>query len=230
MLQSYEVTTIMTAVGTVVYLIMVSMCAYPLARMDFRYRNAIQFFLFFTMLFNGGLVPYYMLMTQIFHTKDTYWALILPVLGNVWYIFLMRTFIQQLSSAIVESALIDGANEFQIYTRIILPLSKPVLATVGLFQALGCWNSWYQALLFIDDAKLYPLQYMLQAMLLNANQLIVQASQGRGTGIPISVLANLPTESMRMAMCLLAIGPLLLIFPFFQKYFTKGLTIGSVKG
>lgn len=228
-LTSYKVTFIMSAVGTVTYLIMVSMCAYPLSRLDFKYRSSITFYLFFTMLFNGGLVPWYILMTRYLNLKDTYLALILPLLGNVWYIFLMRTFFQQLPKSIIESAVIDGANEFQIYLKIIIPLSKPVLATVGLFQLLACWNSWYNALLFIDDQKLYPLQYLLQMMLQNMNALLAAAQSGRGV-IDYKMLANLPTESMRMAMCILAIGPILLIFPFFQKYFTKGLTVGSIKG
>ncbi len=228
-LESYKVTVLTTLISTLLYLLMTSMCAYSLSRTDFKYRGGITFYLFFTMLFNGGLVPVYILMTRYMGLKNTYAALILPLLGNVWYLFLMRTFFQQIPKALVESAVIDGANEFRVYAGIILPLSKPVLATVGLFQLLNGWNSWYPALLYISKQKLYPLQYLLQVMLRSADTILKNAMMGVGV-VDSAQLARLPTESMRMAMCILAIGPILLIFPFFQKYFTKGLTVGSIKG
>lgn len=228
-IRSYKVTILVTAISTVLYLVMISLCAYPLSRPDFKYRKGITFYLFFTMLFNGGLVPSYILMTRYLGLKNTYAALILPLLGNVWYLFLMRTFFQQIPRAVIESAIIDGAGEFLVYARIILPLSKPVLATVGLFQLLNGWNSWYPSLLYISKQSLYPLQYLLQVMLRSADTILKSAAMGVGV-IDSSQLAKLPTESMRMAMCLLAIGPILLVFPFFQKYFTKGLTVGAVKG
>ncbi|WP_240421834.1 carbohydrate ABC transporter permease [Paenibacillus periandrae] len=225
---AYKVTTIMSVLGTFLSLLMISSCAYPLSRKDFAYRSVITFYLFFTMLFNGGLVPFYILMTNYLHLQDTYAALIIPVLVNVFYVFLMRTFFQQLPDALVESATIDGAGELRIYLEIILPLSKPVLATVGLMQLLTYWNSWYPALLFVSSQEMYPLQYLLQVMLKNISE-ITKNMQENGL-VDWSAAASLPTENMRMAMCMLAIGPMLLIFPFFQKYFAKGLTVGSVKG
>jgi putative aldouronate transport system permease protein len=226
-LNAYKVTIIMAFGGVAPYLLMSSMCAYPLSRTSFKYRNAIMFYLFFTMLFNGGLVPFYILMTKYLGLRNTYAALIIPLLGNVWYLFLMRTFFRQLPSSIIESANMDGAGELMIYARIILPLSKPVLATVGVLKLLENWNSWYNALLFIDNEKLYPLQYLLQVMLRNIQEILNDMKDFRSVGLTSSI--NIPTESTRMAMCLLAIGPMLFIFPFFQKYFTKGLTVGSLK-
>ena len=224
---AYKVTIITTLIGTLLYLIMASMCAYPLSRRDFKYRNTITFYLFFTMLFNGGLVPYYIMMTKYFHLRDTYAALILPLLSNVWYVLLMRTFFQQLPTSIIESATIDGASEFKIYIKMIIPLSTPVLATVGLLQLLNFWNSWYPALLYVNNDKMYPLQYLLQVMLRNIQDILDNMEKGVGDLLQAN---QLPTESTRMAMCILAVGPMLFIFPFFQKYFSKGLTVGSVKG
>ncbi|WP_246608737.1 MULTISPECIES: carbohydrate ABC transporter permease [Paenibacillus] len=227
-LDAYKVTIFMSAVGTLLSVLMISMCAYALSRSDFKYRRIITFYLFFTMLFSGGLVPYYMLMTKYLQLQNTYAALIIPLLGSVWYIFLMRTFFQQLPGSLVESATIDGAGEWRIYTRIIIPLSTPVLATVGLLQLLAYWNSWFHALLFIDKQQMYPLQYLLQIMMNNIQEILKNLQQG--VQVDSGQLAVLPSESARMAMCILAIGPMLFVFPFFQKYFAKGLTVGSVKG
>ena len=227
-LSAYKVTLIVSVSSALLFLAMASMCAYALSRMNFRYRSQITFYLFFTMLFNGGLVPTYILMTKYLHLKDTYLALIIPLIGNVWFIFLMRTFFQQLPEAIVESATIDGAGDFLIYTRLILPLSKPVLATVGLMQLLAGWNSWFSALLYITRQDLYPLQYLLQVMLMNIQEIL--NNMQNNLSITSSEYADIPPESVRMAMCILAAGPMIIVFPFFQKYFTKGLTVGSVKG
>jgi ABC-type sugar transport system, permease component len=227
MLNAYKVTFIMSFAATVIYLIMASMCAYPLSRMSFKYKNSIMFFLFFTMLFNGGLAPYYILMTKYLGLRNSYAALIIPLLGGVWYIFLMRTFFRQLPASIIESATIDGASELKIYASIILPLSTPVMATIGLLKLLECWNSWYQVLLFVDDKNLYPLQYLLQVMMRNIQEILANMKNYAFMGVTSQ--ANLPTESIRMAMCIVAIGPMLFVFPFFQKYFTKGLTVGSLK-
>lgn len=226
-LNAYKVTTIISVAGLLLYLLMGSMIAYAISRTDFKYRSQITFYLFFTMLFNGGLVPYYILLSQYFHLRNTYAALILPLLGNVWYIFIMRTSFQQIPKAIIESATIDGAKELQIFFRIILPLSTPVLATIGLLQLLGNWNSWFNALLFIDRQELYPLQYLLQTTLRNIQEL-TQNMENRPMHLSSSQMV--PTESMRMAMAVVATGPMLFVFPFFQKYFVTGLTVGSVKG
>ncbi|MDF2927427.1 MAG: binding-protein-dependent transport system inner rane component [Paenibacillaceae bacterium] len=226
-LNAYKVTIIVSVVALVLYLLISSMTAYALSRSSFKYRKGITFYLFFTMLFSGGLVPYYILMNQYLHLRNTYWALILPLLGNVWYIFIMRTNFSQIPDAIVESAKMDGAGEFKIFYQIILPLSKPVLATVGLLQLLANWNAWYQAMLFVDNSELYPLQYLLQTILRNAQEL----SRGfENSMITFTASQPLPTESMRMAMAVIATGPMLLVFPFFQKFFVKGLTVGAIKG
>lgn len=225
--QAYKVTIVTSVVGLVLYLLMASMIAYSLSRPEFTYRKPITFYLFFTMLFNGGLVPLYILMTQYLQLRDSYAALIIPLLGSVWYLFIIRTSFQQIPSAIIESAKIDGAGDYQIYFRMILPLSKPVLATVGLLQLLANWNSWFPALLYINQSELYPLQYLLQTILRNMQEL-TQAMENRPVGLAES--AQAPTESMRMAMAMIAVGPMMFVFPFFQKYFVRGLTVGSVKG
>lgn len=226
-LDAYKITIITSVISLAGFLLMASLCGYALSRRDFAWRKGITFYLFFTMLFSGGLVPYYILCTQYLGIGNSIWALIIPQLGNVWYIFLMRTYFQDIPTSITESATIDGANELQIFTRIILPLSTPSLATIGLLQFLNYWNSWYNALLFITDKKLVPLQYLLQTMLRNVIE--IQKSM-QGVGANYVQLRDMPTEPLQMAMCVLAIGPVLFVFPFFQKYFAKGLTVGSVKG
>jgi putative aldouronate transport system permease protein len=226
-LNAYKVTIIMSVFGTLLSLIMLSMCAYALSRKDFAYRKFITFYLFFTMLFNGGLVPFYILMTKYMHMQNTYAALIIPLLAPVWYLLIMRTFFQQLPAALIESATIDGAKEWRIYLSIILPLSKPVLATIGLMQLLMYWNSWFQALLFVSAKDMYPLQYLLQVTLNNLEEILRNMSLN--LGMNVSQTATIPSENIRMAMAILAIGPMLILYPFFQKYFAKGMTIGSVK-
>ncbi len=224
-LTSYKVTIIITAVGTVLSTIIGAMCAYTISRYDFAYRSKVTFYMFFTMLFGGGMVPSYILFTQYLHLQNTYWAMILPGMISVWNVFVMRTFFQQIPSSIIESATIDGASELKIFISIIVPLSTPALATIGLLQMLSYWNSWTPAMLYITNQELYPLQYLLQSMLRNMQEFIKNAEM---TGMIIST--DMPMESMRMAMAVLAVGPILLIFPFFQKYFVQGLTVGSVKG
>lgn len=225
-LDAYKVTILMSVGGTLLSLAMLTTCAYALSRRDFAYRKPITFFMFFTMLFNGGLVPFYILMTNYLGLQNTYAALIIPMLAPVWYLLIIRTFFQQLPVALIESATIDGASEPRIYAQIIMPLSKPVLATVGLMQLLMYWNSWFQALLFINEKSMYPLQYLLQVMLRNIEEVL----RTMNMGITLVDQTAVPSEGVRMAMALVAIGPMLLIFPFFQKYFTKGMTIGAVKG
>lgn len=226
-LTSYKVTAIMTFVSLIIYLVMASMMAYALSSEEFKGKKGVTLFLLFTMLFNGGMVPNYLLMTQGLHLKDTYSALIIPLLGNVWYVFIMRTFMGQIPKSLKEAALLDGASELRIFFNIILPLSKPVLATVGVITMIANWNSWNQALLYIDDPDLYPLQYMLEIMLRNIQELTKNMKD-----MPAGIISyeNVPTESTRMAMAVVATGPMLFVFPFFQKYFVSGLTVGAVKG
>ena len=225
-LNSYKVTILVSFGGTLLYLIVASMAAYVISRRDFRFAQKITFFFFFTMLFNGGLVPSYILIANTLHLKNTYAALILPSLCNVWYLMMLKTFMRDIPTEIIESARIDGAGHGTIYLRFVLPLSKPALATVGMLTLLDFWNSWQPAMLYISDKEMYPLQYMLQVMLRN----IMEILKDMQNNVALGNMASIPSESTRMAMCILAVGPMLFIFPFFQKYFTRGLTVGAVKG
>lgn len=225
-LNSYWITIKVCVVGTLLSLIVMSLCAYPLSRRDFKYRSQVSFYIFFTMLFNGGLVPTYIWVSKYMNLGNTFWVLFLPVVVSPWYLLLMRTFFQGIPHEVIESATIDGASEWQVYYKMILPLSKPALATIGLFTVLGFWNDWFRGLLYIEDQSLVTLQYMLYKMMSNLQELQNAMSV---SGITIDTSA-LPNESARMAMCVLAAGPMIFIFPFFQKYFVKGLTVGSVKG
>lgn len=225
-LRSYYVSSVVTVAGAVLSLLIVSMTAYPLSRSDFKYRNKMSLFIYFTMLFSGGLVPWYMLIDRYLGLKDTIWVLIIPLLVSPWNIFLLRTYFQKIPPSLIESANIDGAGELYAFFKIIVPLSKPALATVGLFTALMYWNDSFTALLFIYKANLIPLQYILYKIMTNIQMLTVQMKN-----LPTTTsAARVPTESARMAMVILAAGPMLFVFPFFQKYFVKGLTVGSVKG
>lgn len=226
-LASYWVTIKVCFMGTILSLLVMSLCAYPLSRFDFKYRNKISFYFFFTMLFSGGLVPTYIWVSKYLHLSDTIWVLFIPALVSPWYLLLMRTFFSSIPTSIIESATVDGASEFKIYTSMILPLSKPALATIGLFTLLGFWNDWFRGLLYIEKPSLVTLQYMLYKMMANIQEL--QNAMMNNIGLDFNT-SNLPNESARMAMCVLAAGPMIFVFPFFQKYFVKGLTVGSVKG
>ncbi|MFC4598485.1 carbohydrate ABC transporter permease [Cohnella hongkongensis] len=225
MVQAYVVTIGVTAVGTLLGLFLTSMTAYALSRKDFKWRNHFSFFFFFTTLFSGGLVPWYLLIVNYLHMKDTPFALVIPMVLNVFYIIVMKSFMSSIPEAIVESAKIDGAGDFLIYARLILPLSKPALATIGLFLALAYWNDWYNALLFVSNENLMPLQYYLYKMLGNMDGMR-KAMMSAGA----VVTTTIPSESLKMAMTVVATGPILLAYPFVQKYFVQGLTIGAVKG
>lgn len=222
--RAYGVTIFITAAGTFFGLFIISMTAYVLSRRDFKYRNKITFFFYFTTLFNGGMISTYIFFIRYLGLKDNLLALILPLMFNVFYLLIMRTFISGIPASIVESAKIDGAGEFRIYGQLILPLAKPGLATIGIFIALEYWNDWYNAMLYLNNSELFPLQYLLYRTLSASQALARIASQ---TGIRV---ANLPSQSLRMAMAVVAIGPILLVYPFVQKYFVKGITIGAVKG
>jgi putative aldouronate transport system permease protein len=220
-LRAYGVTIFVTTVGTVVGLIVCAMLAYPLARKDFRLRGILSFYVFFTLLFSGGMVPFYILVTQYLGWKDNVLALIAPYIVTAWYVLILRTSFSQLPTELLEAARIDGAGEWRIFFQIVLPLSKPVLATIGLFYILRYWNDWFLALLFINDAALYPLQYLLQVLMRNINFL---------SSNPQTMGEAIPTSSARMAMAVLAFGPALFAFLLLQQYFVRGITIGSLKG
>lgn len=225
-LNAYKITSISASITMIFSVLLMSLVAYPLTKEGLNGRRGISFYLYFTMLFNGGLVPSYILITQYLHLDDTIWVHILPALINPWYVFMLRTFFSELPKEITESAYIDGANEYIILFRIILPLSKPVLATVGLFMFLFKWNDWYMSMLYIKNDSLISLQYFLQRIMLN-----IQLLQSSETNVLSMVNANeIPSETARMAMAVVVAGPALIVFPFFQKYFVKGLTVGGVKG
>ncbi|WP_309122158.1 carbohydrate ABC transporter permease [Paenibacillus sp.] len=225
LINAYVVTIGVTAVGTFLGLFLTSMTAYVLSRKDFKWRNHFAFYFFFTTLFSGGLVPWYLLIVNYLQMKDTALALIVPMMLNVFYIIVMKSFMSSIPEAIVESAKIDGAGDFRIYAQLILPLSKPALATIGLFLALAYWNDWYNALLFVSNEKLVPLQYYLYKMLGNMDGMR-KAMMSAGAVNTTS----LPSEGLKMAMTVVATGPILAVYPFIQKYFVQGMTIGAVKG
>ena len=225
-LQAYKVTFIFSFTSMVLGTLLIALLAYPLTRKEFKARKFLNLFVYLTMLFSGGLVPSYILITRFLHLGDTIWVYILPSLINVWYVFMIRSFFSDISEAIYESARIDGANEFVIFFRIVLPLSKPALATVALFTFLGKWNDWFTSMLYINDQSLISLQYLLQRIMNNIK--ILQEGAGL-MGLGMEAIET-PSETARMAMAVVVAGPALLVFPFFQKYFVKGLTLGSVKG
>jgi putative aldouronate transport system permease protein len=225
-MNAYGITTLVTFVGTTVSIFICSMIAYVLSQRGFKFRSAVTFFIFFTMLFNGGVVPWYILIRNYLNLENTVWALILPSLVSPYYILILRTFFSKIPDSLVESAKLDGAKDFYIYSSIILPLSKPALATVGLFTALGYWNDWWHCLMFIDKYNMNSLQYLLQRIMRNIDYLYTAIN----TGVITIKMSDLPTESMRMAMVIMAAGPMLFLLTFLQKYFVKGLTIGAIKG
>ena len=226
LLRAYGVTILVTAVGTGLGLLVTSMASYVLANKDFRYRYQVSFFFYFTSIFGGGLVPWYIFNTKYLHFHNNVVALILPILVNVTYLLILKSYMMSIPESLYESAYLDGAGDLVVYARIALPLCKAGLATVGLFIALNYWNDWYNAMLFLDEGRrdLYPLQYYLNNILTKAQAINAAAAR---SGIPAS---DVPSEPMKLAMTVVATGPIVLLYPFLQKYFVKGVTIGAVKG
>lgn len=223
---AYGVSIGITLAGSLIGLFIISMTAYVLLCKDFKYRNHFAFFFYFTTLFSGGLVPYYILMVKYLQLKDHYAALILPGMLSAFNIILMRNFMKSIPESIFESAKIDGAGEFTIFLKFVLPLSKPGLATIGLFLALGYWNDWFQASLFIGVQRMYPLQYYLFKTLIDTQVM----KSLTFTGVDATTVMNMPTESYKMATAVIATGPIIAVYPFIQKYIVRGLTVGAVKG
>lgn len=223
-LRAYATTIGVTVVGTMLAVLLATMTGYVLSRQDFPWRNQFSFFFFFTTLFTGGLVPWYMMCVRYLHFKNSYLGIILPMVFSVWNMIIAKSFMAGIPSAITESAKIDGANDMTIYVKLILPLSKPLIATLSLFAALAYWNDWYNCMLFIDNENKFMLQYYLQRVLGSAEAMRIVAEK---SGMAISTL---PLESMKMSMTVIATGPIVLLYPFVQRYFVKGLTIGAVKG
>ena len=212
-------------VGTLLGLFIIAMTGYALQRKDFPFRNGIMFYIYFTSLFSAGLVPFYLLIKQTLNLGDTYWAILLPLLMNPWLIVLMKNFVKAIPHEITESGKIDGAGDFRIFYALILPSMKPAIATIGLFLALGYWNEWYYSSLFLSSKVEYrPLQYHLYNVI---NKVASLKNSVAGSNV---VLDDLPGETLKMATATVATGPIILLYPFVQKYFVAGLTVGSVKG
>lgn len=223
MLQSYGVTIFITIVGTALSLLVMLMIAYPLSIKSFKFKKSLSFYLFFTILFSGGLVPTYLMNVQYLHLKNNILIYILPSLVNVWYVFMIRSFFSGIPEALRESAKIDGASEFRVLFNIIIPISKPVIATIAFMEIMIRWGEWYNCSLYITKPELQTVQYLLQALMQESES--VQLAQDAGVSV-----GDIPRETVKLAMAVIAAGPVMFIFPFFQKYFVKGMTVGSVKG
>jgi putative aldouronate transport system permease protein len=199
------------------------MAAYVMFRKDVRYRNVLAFFLFFTTLFNGGLLPYYLLVARYLRWSDTIWPLLFCSMFSVVYILILRNFLSgSIPDSLVEAARIDGTGDFKIYWKIILPLFKPGLASIGFFIALGYWNDWWTAMMFTNEARLRPLQYVLYR--------ILQSSVFAANMVNSIPRISMPQESLKLALTVIAIAPIMFLYPFVQRYFVSGIMIGSVKG
>lgn len=227
-LRSYGVSIFVAVVGTLINVLITTMLAYPMSRKNFRFRNVIAFFVFFTMLFNGGIVSSYIMWSQIFHIKNTIWALIVPnLLVIAFNVFLVRNYYSTaIPESLIESAEIDGASELRVFFSIMLPLAVPVVATVSLFTAIIYWNDWVNGLYYITDPNLYGIQNLLIRIMDNIQFL----KSGSNIALLGTQNVDLPGTSVRMAMAVIGILPLLIVFPFVQKYFIKGIVLGAVKG
>lgn len=222
--RAYGVTIFVTMVGTALAMLVTCALAYPLSIRALKFKNGINFYVYFTMLFHGGLVANYLLISKYLGMRDSIWVLIIPALISPWNMFLMRNFFKSVDESLAESAKIDGANDIYIFYKIVLPISMPALATVGLFYAMSFWNKWFEAMLYISDENKFPLQYLVMRIMNNAdfaNQLSAKIS------LPNYVV---PTLSTRLATTVVTIGPIIFLYPFLQKYFVKGLMVGAVKG
>jgi putative aldouronate transport system permease protein len=224
---AYMNTIIATVVGTVMSVVMVGLYAYPLSRENFKFGTFFTFFAFFTLLFSGGLVSYYMVARQILQLQNTLWALFLPSAFSPFWVIVMRTFYKlNVPNEVIEAARMDGAGEWRTFIQIVLPLSTPGLATVALFSAIGIWNNFFNALLLVDNAQYYNLQFTIYTTLNNIRFLLENADRMQG----LVNLSELPSQTFRMAMAVVTVGPIILAYPFFQRFFIKGLTIGAIKG
>jgi len=223
--QAYKITGYYTVMGTLFGLLTITMVAYVISRKEFKYRNTVSFLIYFTSIFGGGMIPWYLMYANVLGLKGSTLAIWFPALMSPFLVILMRTFIVgSVPDAITESAKIDGAGHIVVFTRIILPVLGPGLATIGLFLALGQWNDWYRSSMFSIDSKTWQLQFYLYDMV-NASQALKQMAQN--TNIDTT---QLPTQSVKLAMAVVATGPVLIFYPFVQKYFVSGITVGAVKG
>lgn len=225
--RAYLVTIAASAIGTFLSVMIQMLYAYPLSQKRFKHRMFFTFFAYIVTLFGGGLVPWYMVCTKLLHLNDTFLALFVPSLWSFWNVVILRTFITStVPNEMLEAARIDGCSETRIFWTMIIPLSKAGMATIGLFSLLGLWNNYYNAMMLINDEKYYPLQYYLQRIFLNIQELAKNSTSSASSAIA----KQIPRETARFAMCVLTMGPILVVYPFFQKYFVKGMVVGSVKG
>lgn len=226
--KSFLNSVLVTFMGTALGIMVTVLLAYTISRKELVGRKLIMLFVFFTMLFNGGMVPTYLMYTQIFHIKNTMWALLFPhLLVNGFNVLLVRTFFNEnIPEVLLEAARIDGAGEISIFRNVVLPISKPILATIGLLVGVSYWNDWYNGLLFVTDVNYYTLQNFLNKIMTDLQFLSQNMS---ATSDVNSIIANVPSGTVRMAMAFIGALPVIIVFPFFQKYFTKGITVGAVK-
>ena len=224
-LRSYGISVFVTVVGTAASVILTTMLAYPMSRKSFKYHHALSFFVFFTMLFNGGLVPGYMMWTQMFHIKNTIFALIVPgLLLNAFNVIMMRTyFTTNIPEEVLEAARIDGGGELYILTKVVLPMSKPIIVTLLLLIGLSYWNDWLNGLYYVNRDNLYSIQVLLKKMMDDIEMIKKASAAGAST-------MKMPSISIRMAVAVMGALPIMCVYPFFQKYFVKGIVIGAVKG
>jgi putative aldouronate transport system permease protein len=226
LLDGYKISTIVTVAGTALSIMICSMLAYPMSLRRLKYRRVISVYAMLTLLFNGGMVPWYIVTVNYLHLKDSIPALIVPYLCNAFNVFLLRNYFQSLPEELYESAKIDGAGEATIFFSIVLRLSTPVLATVSLFIALTYWNDWYLGVMLIDNSKLQPLQLLLRSIV--SNIMFLKSSDAAARMLSSSSL--IPSEGIKLATCVVTIGPIVFLYPFVQRYFIKGIMIGAVKG
>ena len=225
-LRAYGVSVLVTVAGTVLSVAITTTLAYPMARTSFRYRNVLSFFVFFTMLFSGGIVPSYIMWTNYFHIKNTIWALIVPnYLVSPFNVILVKNFYaNNIPGSLIEAAQLDGATEMQIFRKLVFPMARPVVATISLFTGLCYWNDWTNGLYYVDNQKLYSIQLLLMKIMNNIEALKANANlMGAGA-------ISLPGTSVRMAIAFIGILPILIVYPFVQKYLVEGVVIGAVKG
>lgn len=228
LVRAYSITVLVTVVGTLVSMILTLMLSYPLSRRDLPHRNTFAFIVFFTMLFNGGLVPTYIMWTRYLNVDNTIWALIIPaLLLNAFYVIMMRTyFMTSIPEEVIEAGRMDGAGEFFILARIVLPMSVPMIATLSLLSGLNYWNDWRNGFYYLTDSKLFSIQNMLNTMLQDV-QFLASGGAGANAG---EIAATMPSVGIKMAIAVVGAVPVLIVYPFFQKYFVKGITVGAVKG
>ena len=226
--RAYGVSFFVTIVGTALSVFLTTMLAYPMSRKSFKYRNVLAFFVFFTMLFNGGIVPSYIMWTKFFHIKDTIWALIIPnYLVTAFNVILVKNYYQNsIPDSLIEAAQLDGASELKIFFKVMLPLAVPTVATISLFTGICYWNDWTNGLYYINNEKLYSIQQLLMKIMNNIQALRSNSNAALlGTGA-----VELPGTSIRMAMAVIGILPIMIMYPFVQRYLVKGVVVGAVKG